>query len=43
MREKINFNSGWRFKVGDEHLTPPPLKDVVYLEAKTERNLRGYA
>lgn len=43
MREKINFNSAWRFKAGDEHLTPPPLKDVVYLEAKTERNLRGYA
>lgn len=43
MREKISFNGGWRFKLGDEHLTPPPLKDVIYLGAKTERELRGYA
>ncbi len=43
MREKINFNSDWKFKAGDEHLTPPPLKDVVYREAKTQRCHRGYA
>lgn len=43
IREKISFNSGWKFKEGDEHLTPPPLKDVIYLGAKTERELRGYA
>lgn len=43
IREKINFNGGWRFKLGDEHLAPPPLKGVIYLGAKTERELRGYA
>lgn len=43
IREKISFNGGWRFKEGDQHLELPPLKDVIYLGAKTERELRGYA
>lgn len=43
MREKLNFCSGWKFKVGDQQLGLPPLKDVIYLGAKTERELRGYA
>ncbi|MGM9626016.1 MAG: glycoside hydrolase family 2 protein, partial [Eubacteriales bacterium] len=43
MRETINFNADWKFKQGDEHLELPPLKEPMYLEAKTERSLRGYA
>ncbi|MCI8388686.1 MAG: glycoside hydrolase family 2 protein [Clostridiales bacterium] len=43
MREKLDFNSGWYFKQGDEHLKEAPLKEAMYLEAKTERILRGYA
>lgn len=43
MREKISFNSNWMFKIGDQHLPPAPFKDVIYLGAKTERELRGYA
>ncbi len=43
MREKINFNNYWMFKVGDQELPPAPLKDMIYLGAKTERELRGYA
>ena len=43
MRERINFDAGWRFKLGDEHLTESPIKESMYQEAKTERCLRGYA
>ncbi len=43
MREKILLNSGWRFKLGDQHLPEAPLKGPMYSEAKTERALRGYA
>jgi beta-galactosidase len=43
MREKINFNSNWKFRIGDEHLPEAPLKEPMYIEAKTERILRGYA
>ena len=43
MREKILFDSGWKFRVGDEQLTECMRKEYVYLEAKTEGRLRGYA
>jgi len=43
MREKILFDSGWKFRVGDEQLTECMRKEYVYLEAKTEGCLRGYA
>ncbi|MBQ8509874.1 MAG: DUF4982 domain-containing protein [Clostridia bacterium] len=43
MREKINFDSGWSFHLGDQHLPEPPQKEPMYIEAKTERFLRGYA
>ncbi len=43
MREKIDFNDGWIFRLGDQVLAPPFFKDIVYYSAKTERCLRGYA
>ena len=43
MREKLDFNTGWKFCPGDQNLELPPFKDPMYLGAKTERELRGYA
>ena len=43
MREKLDFNTGWKFCPEDQRLDLPPFKDPMYLGAKTERELRGYA
>ena len=43
MREQIKFDAGWKFRIGDEQLTECIYKDPVYMEAKTEGRLRGYA
>ena len=41
MREKLDFNTGWKFCPGDQNLELPTFKDPMYLGAKTERELRG--
>jgi len=43
MREILNFDAGWKFRIGDEALPECMLKGPVYLEAKTEGRLRGFA
>jgi len=43
MREKINFDRGWRFHKGDIELSIPSSKRPIYLGAKTERAVWGPA
>ena len=43
MREKIRFDSDWRFHKGDIETPYPRCKGPVYMQAKTEHMLWGPA
>ena len=43
MREKILWNQDWRFHLGDDDKKVPQKKMVMYMGAKTERMVYGFA